>query len=161
MRNILLGSLTTVVLLGSAGAIAQDMHSQHHPDQKQNKQMPMQPMMMAPYGYMLVPVTPGMMGGMGMMPMMGMMGGGMGMMGGHGSMGPMGMLKHQIMSDPKLMKLVREHQKKCKQELMKKLSKHPSFIEKLLKVIAMNPDSAREILKKNPELKKKLERVLK
>ena len=88
MKNIFVAGLTAGVLLGSAGAVAQDIHSQHHPDQKQSsqmkrgtqtQQMPMQPMMMSPYGYILVPVQPGMMGG-------GMMGGygGYGMMGGYG-----------------------------------------------------------------------------
>ena len=148
----------------SGVVVAQDVHSQHHPEQSQKQmqkqqQTPMMGMMggmmggqgqMMPYGYMLVPIQPGMMGGM--MPMMGMMG---------GMMNPMGMMYGSMMSDPKLRKIITEHQKKCKEELMKKLSKHPSFAERLINMLVMHPEAVKKALKKNPALKKKLEEIVK
>jgi hypothetical protein len=168
MKKFLLVAVAGLALGSSSAQPPSDVHSPHHQGQgkAQSQQGQMQGMMMPPFGYMIIPFPQTMMGqrGMmgGMMPMMGMMGmGGMGMMGGMGQMGPTGMLRHQIMSDPKLRKLIEDHQKKCKQELIKKLSQHPSFIEKLVNVIAMHPEAVREALKRNPELRNKLKEILK
>lgn len=103
--------------------------------------------MMQPYGYYpsmgMMPMMHGMMGMGGMMPMMGM--GGMGMM-----------------MDPETTKIVREHMMKCRKELMSKLAKrHDLMAERMLRMMTMHPESFKKALKKNPELKKKLQEMLK
>ncbi len=108
-------------------------------------QQPMQPMMMQPYGYYYQPMMP--------MMMMPMMGGMMGM----GGMGMMGMM----MQDPETMKIIREHRRKCMRELMKKLAKRTPAVERMMHMMLMHPEAVREVLRKNPELKKKMKELLK
>jgi hypothetical protein len=95
-----------------------------------------QMMGMQPYGYYYQPMMPM------MMPMM---------------MGGMGMM---MMHDPEVMKIIREHQMQCRRELMKKLASRPTFIEKVIHIMIMNPEAVRETLKKNPELKEKIQELL-
>ncbi len=92
-----------------------------------------------------------------MMPMMGCMGCGMMQMMGMGMMPMMGM-----MMDPETMKVMQEHMIKCRKELMEKLAKkHSLMAERMIRMMVMHPEAFKEAIKKNPELKKKLEELLK
>ena len=64
--------------------------------------------------------------------------------------------------DPETMKIVREHMMKCRKELMQKLSKrHDLMAERMLRMMTMHPESFKQVLKRNPELKRKLKEMLK
>ncbi len=99
--------------------------------------------------------------------MMGMMDGGMmgrGMMGRGMNMGmdmSMVPMMRMMMQDPELRKIIMEHKKQCRQELMKKLAANPKAVEKMLMMMAHNKEAVKEVLKKNPQLKKQLEEMLK
>ncbi len=92
------------------------------------------PVMMFPYGYYYQPMMPMMMGGMGYTG---------------------------LMQDPEIMNIIREHQMECKRELMKKLAARPKFIEKMISIMLMYPEAVKETLRENPELKRRMEELLK
>ena len=71
----------------------------------------------------------------------------------------MGMMKF-MMHDPELRKIIREHRKKCMQELMEKLHSRPAFQERMIRMILKHPEAARKALENNPELRKRLEELL-
>ncbi len=79
--------------------------------------------------------------------------------GGHGHM-HMGMMGMMMMDDPEVRRIIREHRKKCMKELMEKLSTHPAVVERMVKMLLAHPETAREVLKNNPELKEQLEELL-
>ncbi len=92
---------------------------------------------------------------------MGSMHGGMGMQMGMGmDMSMMPMMK-MMMQDPELRKIIMEHRRQCRQELMRKLASNPKAVEKMLMMMAHNEEAVKKVLKKNPTLKKKLEGLLK
>jgi len=72
---------------------------------------------------------------------------------------PMGMMKF-MMQDPELRKIIREHRKKCMQELMEKLHSRPAFQEKMIRMILRHPEAARKALENNPELRERLKELL-
>jgi len=76
------------------------------------------------------------------------------------SHGHMGMMMF-MMQDPEIRKIVREHRKKCMRELMEKLTATPSVQKRLINMMLSNPEAVREVLKNNPELKRRLEELLK
>jgi hypothetical protein len=140
MKKLILSALAVSIL--SATGFSQMMEDMHEDSMAGQGGM-------QPYGYY---IPQPMMMPMMMMPMM------MGMSGGMMGMGGMGM-----MQDPEIMKIIQEHRMKCRKELMKKLAKRgsSSMAERMLRMMTMHPEAFKEALRKNPQLKKKLEELLK
>ncbi len=104
-----------------------------------------------------------MMGGNMMNNQQGMMGkcghkmqGGM-MQGGMMGSGMMGMM----MQDPEIKKMMMEHMKKCRQEMMQKMMSNPKVVEKMMKMMMMHKETVKEVLKNNPQMKKQLKELTK
>jgi len=78
----------------------------------------------------------------------------------HGYHPMMGMGGMMMMHDPETQKIIKEHMIKCRKELMKKLAARPSTMERMLHMMIMHPESFKEVIKKNPELRDKLRELL-
>ncbi len=86
------------------------------------------------------------------------------MMGGmHGKEGSahmdIGMMMY-MMQDPEVMKMIMEHRRKCMRELMEKLAKRPATVKRMMNMILMHPETAKEVLESDPELREKFEELL-
>ncbi len=73
---------------------------------------------------------------------------------------PMGMMV--MPHDPETMKLIQEHKKKCKKELMQKLAQKRSkaMAEHMLRMMAMHPEAFKKVIQENPQLKEKLRELV-
>ncbi len=107
--------------------------------------------MMQPYGY----YPP--MGGMGMMPMMGMRGMMPGMMG----MGMMGMPMMPMMMGMMPMMGMGPMMPPYAYQPPMPMMASPVFMERMLYMMTMHPEAFKQVLKRNPELKRKLKEMLK
>ncbi|RLJ70324.1 hypothetical protein BCF55_0592 [Hydrogenivirga caldilitoris] len=62
-----------------------------------------------------------------------------------------------MMQDQEMRKLMMEHMQKCREQMMN----DPRVHERMLHMLTMHPEAFKEAIKKNPELKKKLQELLK
>ncbi|HCB70535.1 MAG TPA: hypothetical protein DEP48_09270 [Persephonella sp.] len=78
-------------------------------------------------------------------------------MGMHGGMGMMQIM----MMDPEIKKIMMKHMRECKKQVMKKMMGDQMVLKRMIRMLVMNKDTEKEILKENPDLKEEIKSMLK
>ena len=75
----------------------------------------------------------------------------------HGGMGMMQIM----MMDPEIKKIMMKHMRECKKQVMKKMMGDQMVLKRMIRMLVMNKDTEKEILKENPDLKEEIKSMLK
>ncbi|ACO02967.1 membrane or secreted protein [Persephonella marina EX-H1] len=66
-----------------------------------------------------------------------------------------------MMMDPEIKKIMMKHMRECKKQVMKKMMGDQMVLKRMIRMLVMNKDTEKEILKENPDLKEEIKSMLK